>query len=299
MNRFEELLRTEPVILLDGAMGTMLMAAGLTSGASPEEWNATHPERVRAVHREYIQAGSRLVLTNTFGGNRYRMALHDLQERVFELNQAAAQNARLEADAAGWLVAVGGSMGPTGELLEPMGTLTPEGAQEAFAEQAAGLAAGGADVIWIETMSDLNEVKAAIAGAQAGASLPIVATMTFDTRGFTMMGVSPQKAVEELAGLSLIAIGANCGTGPAELEIAIGKMRQANPQMVLVAKSNAGVPQWQNNQLLYDGTPQVMAGYADQARQLGARLIGACCGSTPEHIRAMADALGLTPAASA
>ncbi len=299
MNRFEELLRTEPVILLDGAMGTMLMAAGLTSGASPEEWNATHPERVRAVHREYIQAGSRLVLTNSFGGNRYRMALHDLQERVFELNQAAAQNARLEADAAGRLVAVGGSMGPTGELLEPMGTLTLEGAQEAFAEQAAGLAAGGADVIWIETMSDLNEVKAAIAGARAATSLPIVATMTFDTRGFTMMGVSPQKAVEELAGLSLIAIGANCGTGPAELEIAIGKMRQANPQVVLVAKSNAGVPQWQNNQLLYDGTPQVMAGYANQARQLGARLIGACCGSTPEHIRAMADALDLTPAASA
>ena len=292
MNRFEELLRTEPVILLDGAMGTMLMAAGLTSGASPEEWNATHPERVRAVHREYIQAGSRLVLTNSFGGNRYRMALHDLQERVFELNKAAAQNARLEADAAGRLVAVGGSMGPTGELLEPMGTLTPEGAQEAFAEQAAGLAAGGADVIWIETMSDLNEVKAAIAGAQAGASLPIVATMTFDTRGFTMMGVSPQKAVEELAGLSLIAIGANCGTGPAELEIAIGKMRQANPQVILAAKSNAGVPKWQNNQLLYDGTPQVMAGYANQARQLGARLIGACCGSTPEHIRAMADRLG-------
>jgi 5-methyltetrahydrofolate--homocysteine methyltransferase len=180
-----------------------------------------------------------------------------------------------------------------------MGTLTPEGAQEAFAEQAAGLAAGGADVIWIETMSDLNEVKAAIAGARAGTSLPIVATMTFDTRGFTMMGVSPQKAVEELAGLSLIAIGANCGTGPAELEIAIGKMRQANPQVILAAKSNAGVPKWQNNQLLYDGTPQVMAGYANQARELGARLIGACCGSTPEHIRAMASALGLTPATGA
>ena len=155
-----------------------------------------------------------------------------------------------------------------------------------------------------------NEVKAGIAGTgfigpahlealRRCTDLPIAATMTFDTRGFTMMGVSPQKAVEELAGLSLIAIGANCGTGPAELEIAIGKMRQANPQMVLVAKSNAGVPQWQNNQLLYDGTPQVMAGYANQARQLGARLIGACCGSTPEHIRAMADALGLTPAASA
>jgi methionine synthase I (cobalamin-dependent) len=299
MNKLEQLLESEPVILLDGAMGTMLMAAGLTSGAPPEEWNVTHPERVRAVHREYIQAGSRLVLTNSFGGNRYRLALHNLQDRVFELNKAAAQNARQEADAAGRLVAVGGSLGPTGELLEPMGTLTPDGAQEAFAEQAAGLAAGGADVIWIETMSDLNEVKAAIAGARAATTLPIVATMTFDTRGFTMMGVSPQKAIESLAGSSLFAIGANCGTGPQELEIAIEKMHQANQQAVLVAKSNAGVPKWQNNQLLYDGTPQVMAGYASHARDLGARLIGACCGSTPAHIRAMADALGLTPVTGA
>jgi 5-methyltetrahydrofolate--homocysteine methyltransferase len=176
-----------------------------------------------------------------------------------------------------------------------MGTLTPEGAQEAFAAQAAGLADGGADVIWIETMSDLNEVKAAIAGARSATPLPIVATMTFDTRGFTMMGVSPKKAIESLAGLDLAAIGANCGTGPDELGIAIEQMRQADQHVILAAKSNAGVPKWQNNQLLYDGTPQVMAGYASHARHLGARLIGACCGSTPTHIRAMADALGLTP----
>jgi 5-methyltetrahydrofolate--homocysteine methyltransferase len=294
MNRLKQLLDSESVILLDGAMGTMLMAAGLTSGAPPEEWNVSHPDRVRAVHRGYIQAGSRLILTNTFGCNRYRLKLHNLQERAFELNRAAAQNARLEADAAPQLTAVGGSMGPTGELLEPMGELTPQGAKEAFAEQAAGLADGGADVIWIETMSDLNEVKAAIEGARSATSLPIVATMTFDTRGFTMMGVSPKKAIETLAGLDLFAIGANCGTGPEELGVAIEQMRQANPQVLLVAKSNAGVPKWQNNQLLYDGTPQVMADYAQHARHLGARLIGACCGSTPEHIRAMADALDLS-----
>jgi methionine synthase I (cobalamin-dependent) len=294
MNRLRQLLSTESVILLDGAMGTMLMAAGLESGAPPEEWNIIHPERVRAVHRDYIQAGSRLILTNSFGCNRYRLKLHNLQERAFELNRAAAQNARLEADAAGQLVAVGGSMGPTGELLEPMGTLTFDGAREAFAEQAAGLADGGADAIWIETMSDLNEVRAAIEGARSGTDLPIVATMTFDTRGFTMMGVSPKKAIETLAGLDLIAIGANCGTGPEELGVAIEQMRLANQQAILVAKSNAGVPKWQNNQLLYDGTPQVMAGYASHARDLGARLIGACCGSTPAHIQAMADALGLT-----
>jgi methionine synthase I (cobalamin-dependent) len=294
MNRLKQLLDSESVILLDGAMGTMLMAAGLTSGAPPEEWNVIHPDRVRAVHRGYIQAGSRLILTNTFGCNRYRLKLHNLQDRAFELNRAAAQNARLEADAAPQLTAVGGSMGPTGELLEPMGELTPQGAREAFAEQAAGLADGGADVLWIETMSDLNEVKAAIEGARSATSLPIVATMTFDTRGFTMMGVSPKKAIETLSGLDLFAIGANCGTGPEELGVAIEQMRLANQQVLLVAKSNAGVPKWQNNQLLYDGTPQVMADYAQHARDLGARLIGACCGSTPEHIRAMAAALAIT-----
>ena len=275
----------------DGAMGTMLMAAGLVSGAPPEEWNITHPDLVRSVHRDYIQAGSRLILTNSFGCNRYRLKLHNLQDRAYELNRAAAQNARLEADAATQLTAVGGSMGPTGELLEPMGALTPEGAREAFAEQAAGLADGGADAIWIETMSDLNEVKAAIEGARSATDLPIVATMTFDTRGFTMMGVSPKKAIESLSSLDLFAIGANCGTGPEELGAAIEQMRLTNQQAILVAKSNAGVPKWQNNQLLYDGTPQVMAEYAQHARDLGARLIGACCGSTPAHIRAMADAL--------
>jgi len=293
MNRLKQLLASESVILLDGAMGTMLMAAGLVSGASPEEWNLSHPDVVRSVHRDYIQAGSRLILTNSFGCNRYRLKLHNLEDRAFELNRLAAQNARLEADAASQLTAVGGSMGPTGELLEPMGTLTPEGAREAFAEQSAGLAAGGADAIWIETMSDLNEVKAAIEGARSATDLPIVATMTFDTRGFTMMGVSPKKAIESLSGLDLVAIGANCGTGPEELGTAIEQMRLVNQQAILVAKSNAGVPKWQNNQLLYDGTPQVMAGYALHARELGARLIGACCGSTPAHIRAMADALDL------
>lgn len=294
MNRLKELLETEPVILLDGAMGTMLMAAGLVSGGAPEEWNVLYPERVRAVHRQYIEAGSRLILTNSFGGNRFRLALHNLQDRVLELNQAAARNARLEADAAPRLVVVGGSMGPTGELLEPMGTLTMQDARQAFAEQAAGLAAGGVDVIWIETMSDLNEVIAAIEGARSVTDLPIAATMTFDTRGHTMMGVSPQKAVEVLSQLDLVAVGANCGTGPDELEPVIQKMRQANPELILIAKSNAGVPRWQDNKLSYDGTPEVMAQYAIHVRELGARLIGACCGSTPDHLRAMAEALQLT-----
>jgi 5-methyltetrahydrofolate--homocysteine methyltransferase len=210
---------------------------------------------------------------------------------VAELNRAAAANARAEAEAAPKTVLVGGSMGPTGELLEPMGTMTFEEAREAFAEQAKALADGGVDVIWVETMSDLNEVKAAVEGARSVCSLPVAATMTFDTHGHTMMGVSPQKAVECLKDLDLIVMGANCGTGPDEVETVIETMHQINPQAILVAKANAGLPKWVNQELHYDGTPEVMAGYAVRARELGARMIGACCGSTPEHIRAMAEAL--------
>jgi 5-methyltetrahydrofolate--homocysteine methyltransferase len=292
MNRFKELLSSQSTILLDGAMGTMLMQAGLTSGASPEEWNVLYPDRVRAVHRGYIQSGSRLILTNSFGGSRFRLKLHDLQDRVHELNKAAAVNARAEADAVPFLVAVGGSIGPTGELLEPIGTMTQDEAKQAFAEQAAGLAEGGVDVIWIETMSDLNEVTAAIEGAHSVTYLPVAATMTFDTHGFTMMGVSPKKAIETLGKLDLVAIGANCGNGPDELIASIEAMRNANPALTIVAKSNAGIPKWHDNQLTYDGTPEVMADYALQVQELGARLIGACCGSTPAHVRAMAEALG-------
>jgi len=292
MNRFQELLASQSIILLDGAMGTMLMAAGLTSGASPEEWNVLYPDRVRSVHREYIQAGSRLILTNSFGGSRFRLKLHNLEDRVYELNQAAAANARAEADAAPYPVAVGGSMGPSGELLEPMGTMSYDQAKDAFAEQAAGLAAGSVDVLWIETMSDLNEVKAAIEGARSASNLPVAATMTFDTHGYTMMGVSPSKAIDTLGKLDLVVLGANCGNGPAEIETVIEVMHKTNPDLVLVAKSNAGIPKWQDNQLSYDGTPEVMAEYALTVRNLGARLIGACCGSTPAHIQAMAAALG-------
>lgn len=291
MNVLESVLSTEGYLLLDGAMGTMLMAAGLESGDAPEEWNVLYPERIRAVHREYIQAGSRLILTNSFGGTRYRLSLHNLDDQVAELNRAAAANARAEADAAPHTVVVGGSMGPTGELLVPMGEMTFDEAKAAFAEQAQALAEGGVDVIWIETMSDLNEVKAAVEGARSVCDLPISATMTFDTHLHTMMGVSPQRAIEVLGDLDLIVMGANCGTGPEEIEAVIEDMHQINPKAILVAKANAGLPKWIDQELHYDGTPEVMANYAVRVHERGASLIGACCGSTPEHIRAMAEAL--------
>jgi methionine synthase I (cobalamin-dependent) len=293
MNPLEKLLETGQPVLLDGAMGTMLMDAGLLQGDPPEEWNITHPDRVRAIHRGYIHAGSQVILTNSFGGTRFRLEMHDLQERVVELNRAAAQNARAEADAAPHLVVVAGSIGPTGQLFEPMGMLTFDDAKAAFAEQARGLVEGGVDVFWVETMSDLNEVKAAVAGARSVSDLPIVTTMSFDTHGHTMMGVSPVKALETLGKLDVIALGANCGTGSDELEVAVKAMRETNPDVLLVAKANAGIPHVvSGGHVVYNGTPEVMAQYARNVREMGVSLIGACCGSTPAHIRAMAEALG-------
>jgi len=293
MNPLKQLLETGQPILLDGAMGTMLMDAGLAQGDSPEEWNVTHPDRIRAIHKGYIEAGSRVVLTNSFGGTRLRLEMHGLEDRAIELNKAAAQNARAEAEAAPDLVVVAGSMGPTGQLFEPMGTLTFEEAKAAFAEQAKGLAEGGVDVFWVETMSDLNEVKAAVEGARSVSDLPIVTTMSFDTHGHTMMGVSPVKAIETLGKLDVVAIGANCGTGSDELEVAVKAMREANPDAVIVAKANAGLPQVvKGGEIVYNGTPEVMAQYARNVRDLGVSMIGGCCGSTPAHIRAMAEALG-------
>ena len=291
MNKLEELLQQNEYLLLDGAMGTMLMDAGLESGDPPEEWNVLYPERVQAVHRAYVDAGSDILLTNSFGGSRYRLKLHGLDERVAELNRAAAANARLVADEAGHPVLVAGSIGPTGELMMPMGTLTYEEAKVAFGEQAAALAEGGADLIWIETMSDLEEVKAAVAGVRSACALPIAASMTFDTNRHTMMGVSPVQAMETLSRLDLAAIGANCGNGPEEIEDVVSQMATTNPDVPLIAKANAGIPKLVGGELHYDGTPEVMGNYAHHARQLGARLIGGCCGNTPVHIRAMAAAL--------
>ncbi len=291
MNKFQELITSGETILLDGAMGTLLMASGLAPGDPPEEWNVLYPERIQDVHKAYIAAGSRIILTNTFGGSRYRLKLHGLQDRVTELNKAATVNARVAADSATELVAVAGSIGPTGELLEPMGAMTFDEAQAAFAEQAAALTGGGVDVLWIETMSDLDEVRAAVSGARSASDLPLVATMSFDTRGYTMMGVSPAKALESLDGLDLIAIGGNCGSTLAETGAALEAMRSLDIDAMLIAKPNAGIPRWVDRDLVYDGTPDIMADFARQMRDLGVQLIGSCCGSTPDHTRAMRAAL--------
>lgn len=292
MNKLIDYLQSEDVLVLDGAMGTQLFARGLVSGGNPEEWNVTHPERVREVYQAYVDAGSQIILTNSFGGTRFRLKLHDLQDRVVELNRAAAQNARAVADAADHRVLVAGSMGPTGELLVPMGSMTYEECRDAFAEQARGLVEGGVDILWVETMSDLNEVKAAIEGARsASADIAICATMSYDTRGRTMMGVTGAQMARELSDLGLTAFGANCGSNLADTEAALAEMHAVAPDMILIAKANAGMPRFEGDKLVYDGTPEVMGAYADRVRRNGVRLIGACCGSSPEHIHVMRQVL--------
>lgn len=284
---FLERLNSGETLLADGAMGTMLQAAGLEKGHAPEELNLTDPEKILAVHRGYVDAGSEIILTNTFGGSRFRLQKYGLGEKVYEICRRAAEIAR----GAG-RVFVAGSMGPTGEFFAPVGKLTSDAAMEAFAEQARGLADGGADLLVIETMSDLREVEAAVLGARQGTDLPLVCTMTFQQRLHTMMGVSPSQAAATLADWGVAALGANCGTGPQEVEQVLAQMKEAAPQALLVAKPNAGVPRLVKGRTEFDATPELMAEYALRFQRLGVTIIGACCGSTPEHIAAMARALG-------
>ena len=292
--RWRALLAEGGPILADGAMGTMLFASGLQFGDPPEAWNISHPDVVRRIHRGYLDAGSRIVMTNTFGGNRLRLRLHGLDGRVSELNRTAAILLRAEVDAAGGHALVAGDVGPSGEIMEPLGTLAEDEATDVFAEQAAALIAGGVDVIWVETMSHLSEIEAAIRGArQASATIPVIATMTFDTRGHTMMGVSPERAARALLEAGADAIGGNCGNGPDELLPVIEKMRAVAPDAVLVAKSNAGMPELVDLRAVYRADPPTMAAAGAGFQAAGARIIGACCGSSPAHLAAMADAIGV------
>src|SRR5450631_808097 len=290
-DRLKELLEERPWLLADGATGSNLFDRGLQSGDAPELWNADHPDRVADLHRHFIEAGADIILTNSFGGTRQRLKLHKAEHRVGELNERAAALARGEATRSGRVVLVAGSMGPTGEILEPLGPLRLDEARESFAEQAAALASGGADVLWIETMSSVEETEAAIAGARTS-GLPVVATLSFDTNGRTMMGITPA----DLAGLHrkhrLAACGSNCGVGPSELVACIVNLATASePTAVLVAKANCGIPQYVDGAIRFNGTPELMAEYACMSYDAGARIIGGCCGTTPEHLRVMRAAL--------
>ena len=279
-------------LLGDGAMGTMLQDLGNNEGGAPELWNVEHVDVVEGVLEGYASSGSRLLTTNTFGGTRARLQMHGLEDRVEELNEAAAQLARRVADRHPGVFVLG-DIGPSGELMEPMGDLTIDSAAEMFGEQIRGLVAGGVDGILIETMSDLSEVEAAVTAARKEApGLPVLATLSFDTNLRTMMGVSPAMAVQAMAEMGVDVIGANCGRGLDEMRIIAAQLAEAGAGRVrLIVQSNAGLPKLQGDTFVFDGTPEEMAAYAVEMRDLGFAVIGACCGSSPAHIAAMRDAL--------
>ncbi len=289
MPKFTTFLNQKPVLVADGATGTMLQKAGLAPGAAPERLNLENPDAVRALYKAYIDAGADMILTNTFGGTPIRLERDGLREQVHAVNLAAAQ---LACEVAGDAALVIGDIGPTGQMLEPLGPLTYAEAVAGFAAQAAALAEGGADAILIETMSDLNEMTAAIEGTRQVTDLPILATMSFDTKGRTMMGVKPEKAAQTLWGLGVAVMGANCGRTLSETLDAVLKMRAAVPEAVLMAKPNAGLPHVEGGDLVFDVTPEIMAEYAQRfVAEAGVKIFGGCCGSTPEHIRAVAAIL--------
>ncbi len=293
-NALTDLLKTRDWLLTDGATGTTLFNMGLTSGDAPEMWNETETDKIRALYSGAVDAGSDIFLTNTFGGNASRLKLHGAEKRAGELSRMGAEIGREIADKAGRTVIVAGSMGPTGEIMAPMGPLTHEIAVEIFHDQAEGLKAGGADVLWAETISAPEELRA-VAEAAALADMPWCVTMSFDTAGRTMMGTTSGEMTRIIGKLAHqpVAYGANCGVGSSDLiRTLMGFGKGSGP---LIAKGNAGIPKYHDGHIHYDGTPELMADYAVLARNAGATIIGGCCGTTPDHLRAMRAALESTP----
>lgn len=291
-NPLAELLAEKGVLLADGATGTNLFEVGLESGEAPEMWLETHPERIVKLHQDFVDAGADIILTNSFGGTRHRLKLHNAQDRVFSLNKKAAEIARQVADGAPRKVIVGGSVGPTGELLVPLGAMTYEDAVAAFKEQIEGLKAGGVDIVWIETMSAADEIRAA-AEAAVALGLPFVYTGSFDTAGKTMMGLHP-KDIHDVArdiGDGPFAVGANCGVGASDILSSLLDMTGADPEAIVVVKGNCGIPEFKGTEIQYSGTPPLMADYARLAVDAGARIIGGCCGTSCEHLAAMRKAI--------
>jgi 5-methyltetrahydrofolate--homocysteine methyltransferase len=276
----------------DGAMGTMLQERGLTDGGAPELWNVEKPEEIEAVLEAYAAAGANFLTTNTFGGTAGRLAMHGLEDRLEELNKAGAVIARKVADRHSNCFVMG-DIGPSGELMEPMGTLTLESGKALFAAQIRAIVAGGIDAILIETMSDLSEVEAVVAAAQEVApGMPIIATLSFDTNLRTMMGVKPGMAIKHLAGLGVRIIGANCGRGTDEMSQIAKELVEARPDGVfIITQSNAGLPKLHGDEFIYDGTPEEMARYAKEMKDLGVNIVGSCCGSSPEHTQAISTAI--------
>ena len=296
MDLLSKLLAEKDWLMADGATGTNLFNRGLEAGEAPELWNVDQPEKIKALYQDAVDSGSDIFLTNSFGGTAARLKLHNAQHRVRELNKAAAELGREVADKAGRPVVVAGSVGPTGEIFEPLGPLSHGEAVEMFQEQGAALIEGGADVLWLETISAPEEYHAA-AEAFANIDAPWVGTMSFDTAGRTMMGMTSSGMVEMVQGIENrpLGFGANCGVGASDLLRTIQGFAAANPEVPIVAKGNAGIPKFVHGHIHYDGTPELMGQYAVMVRNSGAKIIGGCCGTMPEHLVAMRKALEETP----
>lgn len=291
-NPIDALIAEKGVLLADGATGTNLFDMGLQSGDAPELWNETDPGKIEALHRGFVEAGADIILTNSFGGSRHRLKLHEAQDRVFALNKTAAEIAVRIAGEVDRKVIVAGSVGPTGELLQPLGALTYDEAVEAFAEQIEGLKAGGAEVAWIETMSSPDEIRAACEAA-IRVGLPYTYTGSFDTAGRTMMGLAPKDIHGVVDGLQdqPAAIGANCGVGASDILAALLDMSAAKPEVTHIVKGNCGIPEFRGSEIHYSGTPELMADYVRLAVDSGAGIIGGCCGTSFAHLKAMREAL--------
>ncbi|MEQ1942833.1 betaine--homocysteine S-methyltransferase [Mesorhizobium sp. VNQ89] len=291
-NPINALLAEKGVLLADGATGTNLFNMGLASGEAPELWNESDPDKITALHQNFVDAGADIILTNSFGGTRHRLKLHNAQDRVHELNRRAAEIARAVADKAGRKVIVAGSVGPTGELLQPLGAMTYDEAVEAFAEQIMGLKDGGAEIAWIETMSAPDEAKAA-AEAAIKVGLPYTYTFSFDTAGRSMMGLAPKDVHHVADGVSepAVAVGANCGVGASDILASLLDMTAAKPDATVIVKGNCGIPEFRGTEIHYSGTPELMSDYVRLAVDSGATIIGGCCGTSFEHLAAMRKAL--------
>jgi 5-methyltetrahydrofolate--homocysteine methyltransferase len=291
MPDFLNRLNTKRLLIADGATGTMLQKAGLPTGIAPERWNLENPNAVLNHYQAYIDAGSDIILTNTFGGSHIRLKRDNQENECHIINFRAAELAR---QAAGSRVIVFGDLGPTGELISPLGLLSENEVVESFAMQVNALVEGGIDAILIETMSDLTEAKAALKGIKQVTDLPVIISFSFDTRGCTMMGVKPEQAAKEIWPLGVSAIGANCGRTLSETLKAVQEIRMAVPEAVLFAKPNAGLPHTDGSEVVYDVTPNIMAEYASKFIDAGVKIFGGCCGSTPEHIKAIVSSIKST-----
>ena len=298
-NLFATLLSEKPVLVADGGMGTSLFKLGMPAGSSPELLNVERPEMVARAHKGFLEVGTDIILTNTFGANRRRLALHGLDDRVEELNMAAIALVRQLVRDAGRPVAVAGSVGPTGDLLAPLGDLDHGTAVDVFAEQIQAMVQAGVDVVWIETLSSREELEAAYQAARS-TGVPVVVTMSFDTHGKTMMGFGPDQLAAWCRRQVPLpaAIGANCGVGAGDVVLAVRELAEARPAAAIVAKANCGLPAYTEGHLRYPHGPETMHDYVELAMRAGARVIGACCGSDPRHIAAIRQAVDCRRAAA-